>query len=142
MPKKYLANPFDHIYKDDTQISNRPEIQELNQYAIDLEDRIEGDFDPKTTEFEFKYNRLAYIRNGLILCKLKFLKIYKSVGDGTFARARGCGFPAAFMSPVLIESVLGIFATTCTFTHWYIASHVSFLDIISVQVGYKTHTND
>lgn len=82
---RYLANPFDHIYKDETQLSDRPEIQELKQYAVDLEDKIEGDFDPEYIEFEFNYNRLAYVRNGLLLAKLKFLRIYKSVGDGTFA---------------------------------------------------------
>lgn len=65
--KRYLANPFDHIYKDDNHLSNRPEIQELNQYAVDLEDKIEGDFNPEYVEFEFNYNRLAYVRNGLLL---------------------------------------------------------------------------
>ena len=29
--------------------------------------------------------RLAYVRNGLLLAKLKFLKLYKRFGDGTFA---------------------------------------------------------
>ena len=87
MTKKYLANPFDalYLYQNDISISSRPEIQELNEYALGLEEKIEGDFNLDYIEFEFKYNRLAYIRSGLILAKLKFLRIYRSFGDGTFA---------------------------------------------------------
>lgn len=85
MNKKYLLNPFNAIYQDDTLLSDRPEIKELDQYARDLEDKIEGDFDLSYIEFEFNYNRLAYVRNGLMLAKLKFLKLYKNFGDGTFA---------------------------------------------------------
>ncbi|MBE9046399.1 hypothetical protein IQ255_18645 [Pleurocapsales cyanobacterium LEGE 10410] len=85
MTKKYLANPFNALYQDDILLSDRPEIQELNQYARDLEDRIEGDFNLDWIEFEFAYNRLAYVRNGLLLAKLKFLKLYRNFGDGTFA---------------------------------------------------------
>jgi len=83
--KKYLQDPFNTIYQDDSQLSKLPEIQELNQYALDLEDQIEGDFDLDWIEFEFANNRLAYVRNGLILAKLKFMKLYKNCGDGTFA---------------------------------------------------------
>jgi hypothetical protein len=83
--KKYLQDPFNTIYQDDSQLSKLPEIQELNQYALDLDDQIEGDFDLDWIEFEFAYNRLAYVRNGLILAKLKFMKLYKNCGDGTFA---------------------------------------------------------
>ena len=85
--KKYLANPFNalYLYQDDIAISDKPEIIEINEYAIGLEEKIEGDFDLGYIEFEFAYNRLAYIRNGLLLAKLKFLKLYKNFGDGTFA---------------------------------------------------------
>lgn len=85
MTKKYLANPFNPLYQDDTLVSTRPEIQEIDQYARDLEDRIEGDFNLDYIVFEFAYNRLAYVRNGLLVAKLKFLKLYKNFGDGTFA---------------------------------------------------------
>jgi hypothetical protein len=83
--KKYLQDPFNTIYQDDSQLSKLPEIQELNQYALDLDDKIEGDFELNWIEFEFANNRLAYVRNGLILAKLKFMKLYKNCGDGTFA---------------------------------------------------------
>ena len=85
MTRKYLANPFNALYQDDFHISDRPEIKELDQYARDLEDKIEGDFNLDWIEFEFAHNRLAYVRNGLLLAKLKFLKLYKNFGDGTFA---------------------------------------------------------
>ena len=85
MNKKYIFDPFNALYQDNTLLSNKPEIQELNQYARDLEDQIWGDFDLDYIEFEFNNNRLAYVRNGLILAKLKFLKLYKNFGDGTFA---------------------------------------------------------
>ena len=87
MTKKYLADPFNalYLYQDDFTLSTRPEIQEIDQYARDLEDKIEGDFNLDYITFEFAYNRLAYVRNGLLLAKLKFLKLYKRFGDGTFA---------------------------------------------------------
>ena len=85
MTKKYLANPFNALYQDDIALSDKPEIIEINEYARDLEEKIEGDFNLDYIIFEFAYNRLAYIRNGLLLAKLKFLKLYKNFGDGTFA---------------------------------------------------------
>ena len=85
MTKKYLADPFNALYQDDFAISSRPEIQEINEYALGLEDKIAGDFNLDYITFEFAYNRLAYVRNGLLLAKLKFMKLYKNFGDGTFA---------------------------------------------------------
>lgn len=85
MTKKYLQDPFNALYQDDILLSDRPEIQEINEYALDLEERIEGDFNLDYITFEFAYNRLSYVRNGLLLAKLKFLKLYKNFGDGTFA---------------------------------------------------------
>ena len=87
MTKKYQLDPFNalYLYQDDFDISQRPEIQEIDEYARDLKDKIEGDFNLDYITFEFAYNRLAYVRNGLLLAKLKFLKLYKNFGDGTFA---------------------------------------------------------
>ena len=83
--KKYLLNPFNALYQDDTLLSDKPQIKELDQYARDLEDRIEGDFNLEYLISEFAYNQLAFVRNGLLLAKIKFLKLYKNYGDGTFA---------------------------------------------------------
>lgn len=85
MTKKYLLNPFDALYQDDILLSDKPEIKELDEYARGLEDQIEGDFDLKYLSFEFAYNQLGFVRNGLLLAKIKFLKLYKNYGDGTFA---------------------------------------------------------
>jgi len=73
------------MYQGDVTLSDKPEIQELNEYAIYLEDKIEGDFNLKYLTFEFAYNQLAFVRNGLLLAKIKFFKLYKDFGDGTFA---------------------------------------------------------
>ena len=81
----YLLNPFNALYQDNTLLSNKPEIQELNQYALDLEDQIPGDFNLNYLTFEFAYNQLGFVRNGLLLAKIKFFKLYKNYGDGTFA---------------------------------------------------------
>lgn len=60
---RYLANPFDHIYQNhDVEVSNRPEIQELQDLAIHLEDQIEGDFDLEFLTFEIRNNQLAFAR--------------------------------------------------------------------------------
>ncbi|NJL51011.1 MAG: hypothetical protein HC930_00290 [Hydrococcus sp. SU_1_0] len=75
---RYLANPFDHIYQNhDVEVSNRPEIQELQDLAIHLEDQIEGDFDLEFLTFEIRNNQLAFARTGLIASQIKFKKLYK-----------------------------------------------------------------
>ena len=55
MTKKYLADPFNalYLYQDDIAISTRPEIVEINEYAIGLEEKIEGDFNLDYIIFEF-----------------------------------------------------------------------------------------
>lgn len=85
MTKKYLLNPFNAIYQDDILLSDKPEIQGLNGYAQDLEELIPGDFDLDFMTSEFASNQLSFVRNGLLLAKIKFLKLYKNYGDGTFA---------------------------------------------------------
>lgn len=70
MTKKFIFNPFNIIYQDNLLVSDRPEIQELNEYALDLEEKIalkdtashNGDFNLDYIVFEFNYNRLAYVR--------------------------------------------------------------------------------
>ena len=75
---RYLANPFDHIYQNhDVEVSNRSEIQELQDLAIHLEDQIEGDFDLEFLTFEIRNNQLAFARTGLIAAQIKFKKLYK-----------------------------------------------------------------
>ena len=74
----YLANPFDHLYQNnDVEISNRPEIKEIYSLGIDLEDKIEGDFDLDSLTFQVRYNQLAFVHTGLIAAQIKFKKLYK-----------------------------------------------------------------
>lgn len=66
MTKKYLLNPFNALYQDDILLSSLPEIQELDEYARNLEDKIEGDFDLEYLTFEFACNQMGFVRNGLL----------------------------------------------------------------------------
>jgi|GEM_PF-3201166 len=83
-----ILNPFDVLYRFDVGeiiLSDRPEVLKIDEYARSLEDKIDGEFNLQAIAFEYKSNKLSYIRSGLVLAKLKFFKLYKSVGDGTFA---------------------------------------------------------
>jgi hypothetical protein len=71
----YLANPFDHIYQNhDVEVSNRPEILELEDLAIDLEKEIEGSFNLEFLTLQIKHNQLAFAHTGLIAAQIKFKK--------------------------------------------------------------------
>ena len=74
-----LASPFDFLYQQsDTGISADDAIQELIDYAIELEDQIEGDFDLGTLIFDIRNNTLSFVRTGLVAFKIKALKLYKN----------------------------------------------------------------
>jgi len=74
-----LANPFDFLYQQsDTGISADDAIQELIDYATELEDQIEGDFNLGSLVFEIRNNALSFVRTGLIAFKIKALKLYKN----------------------------------------------------------------
>ena len=87
MTETDLLDPFKvlSLPQGDIPLSDKPEIQELKEYAKNLEDKIAGDFDLQSLISEFVYNQLAFVRNGLLLAKIKFLKLYKNYGDKTFA---------------------------------------------------------
>ena len=75
---RYIANPLDHLYYyNDVEISSSPEIQELHEEALDLSDKIAGDFDLDFLTFQIKHNQLAFARTGLIASQIKFKKLYK-----------------------------------------------------------------
>lgn len=74
-----LANPFDFFYqKSDAGISRDDAIQELIDYAVGLDDQIEGDFNLDYLVFEIRNNTLSFVRTGLIAFKIKALKLYKN----------------------------------------------------------------
>lgn len=75
---RYLANPLDHLYQNhDVEISNRPEILEIQDFAIDLSDKIEGDFHLEFLTLQIRHNQLAFVHTGLIAAQIKFKKLYK-----------------------------------------------------------------
>ena len=84
MTTKDLLNPFKALYQDNVLLSDKPEIKELNQYAMALDNTIAEEFNLEYLISEFAHNQLAFVRNGLLLAKIKFLKLYKDYGDGTF----------------------------------------------------------
>lgn len=74
-----LANPFDFLYQQsDAGISQDDAIQELIDYAIELDDQIEGDFNLGSLVFEIRNNTLSFVRTGLIAFKIKSLKLHKN----------------------------------------------------------------
>lgn len=78
VPKGYLLDPFQHLYlNNDFEPSEDPVIREVIEYARGLEEKIEGDFNLDYVRFQFGYNTLAFIRNGLLAFKIKSLKLYK-----------------------------------------------------------------
>lgn len=79
-----ILNPFNPLYQGDTELSSLPELLEIDEYARGLEEQIEGDFDLDYLRFEIFNNRYGFVKNGLILAKIKFLKLYKSIEGCTF----------------------------------------------------------
>ena len=79
LPEGYLLDPFENLYtnSDEVEISEDPAIRELNEYALNMSEKIAGDFDMDYIKFEFRYNSLSFIRNGLLAFKIKSLRLYK-----------------------------------------------------------------
>ncbi|MGF1485912.1 MAG: hypothetical protein ACFBSE_02240 [Prochloraceae cyanobacterium] len=79
IPEGYLLDPFESLYthSNDIELSKDPAIRELCDYALTMSEKIEGDFDLDYIKFEFRYNSLSFIRNGLLAFRIKSLKLYK-----------------------------------------------------------------
>ena len=77
-PKGFLLDPFSPLYQaSDYEVSQDDAIQELIQYGLDLEEQIAGDFNLGSVIFEFRNNTFSFVRNGLLMYKVKALKLYK-----------------------------------------------------------------
>ncbi|MDJ0571805.1 MAG: hypothetical protein QNJ53_22560 [Pleurocapsa sp. MO_192.B19] len=80
-PSGFNPNPFvkELYHEPDVELANNDDdvIKELVQYAIDLDDQIEGDFDLKYVAFEFRNNMMSFVRNGLLAFKIQSLRLYK-----------------------------------------------------------------
>lgn len=79
LPRGWVVNPFDFLYQRDVEFSKEPEIQELLEFANELEDSISGEIESRIEyyEFSFRFDSLAFVRQGLILAKLKFWRCYR-----------------------------------------------------------------
>ena len=82
MPKGFLLSPFDVLYhmSDEYDSDDRPRdcvIEELLEHAVYLNNLIEGEFDMKWVKLEYRQNLFAFVRNGLLIFKVKALKAYK-----------------------------------------------------------------
>ena len=80
-PSGFNPNPFvEELYHEpDRELANKDDnvVQDLIQYALDLDDQIEGDFDLNYVVFEFRNNMMSFVRNGLLAFKIQSLRLYK-----------------------------------------------------------------
>lgn len=77
-PKGFLLNPFNALYqRSDVETSQDDAVQQLVHYGLYLEKQIAGDFNLNSIVFEFKDNIFSFVRNGLLMYKVKTLKLYK-----------------------------------------------------------------
>ena len=78
--RSFLTSPTTALYQEhDLEISQLPWIQEIVEEALDLDDRISGDFDLEYLKFSIYNNEYSFIRTGLIAFKIKVFKLYKGV---------------------------------------------------------------
>ena len=85
--RDFLPNPATALYQaEEVEISNLPWIQEIVEAALNLEDKIEGDFDDlEYFRFQIQNNTFGFVRTGLIAFKIKYFKAYKKIAK-TFKR--------------------------------------------------------
>jgi hypothetical protein len=80
-PSGFNPNPFvkELYHEPDVELANQDDdvVQELIQYATDLDSNIEGDFNLQYVTFEFKSNMMSFVRNGLLAFKIQSLRLYK-----------------------------------------------------------------
>ncbi|MGV2832013.1 hypothetical protein [Myxosarcina sp. GI1(2024)] len=80
-PKGFNPNPFvkELYHEPDAELANKNDdvIQELIEYALYVDNKIEGDFDLKYLAFEFRNNMMSFVRNGLLAFKIQSLKLHK-----------------------------------------------------------------
>lgn len=82
IPQGYVANPYDVLYQDyEVQISARDEIAALHDRAIELDEKIEGDFDLDEVTHLIRLNSLAFVEIGLIAFKIRAMRLYKEKYD-------------------------------------------------------------
>ena len=82
IPKGYVANPYDFLYQNyQVEISGRDDIVTLYNRAIELDEKIEGDFDLDEMTHLIRLNSLAFVETGLIAFKIRAMRLYKEKYD-------------------------------------------------------------
>ena len=77
-PKGFVANPFEFLQKNfDVEMSDREDIVMLYDRAVELDKKIEGDFELDDVTFWIRTNILAFVETGLIAFKIRALRLYK-----------------------------------------------------------------
>ena len=84
MTIKNSLNPFNTLFQDNTLNSDKPEIEQLNQYALNLENQEDLNLDRLV--LEYKINQLAFVRQGITLAKIRYSELYESDGYGSFTK--------------------------------------------------------
>ena len=99
VPQGFVNDPFAPLYQQpDEELSEDLSVQLLLDYAIELDDKIAGDFDLGGVIDQIKNNTLSFVRTGLLAYKVKVLKLWR---DGYRSFKEFC------------EKALGV-------THWQI----------------------
>ena len=76
--RSFLTSPTQSLYQDhDIEMSKANWIEDLIEDALDLDKRIEGDFNLDYLKFRIYNNEYSFVRTGLIAFKIKVFKLYK-----------------------------------------------------------------
>jgi hypothetical protein len=77
-PKGFLIDPFLPLYQTpDVEISSDQIIQGLIKYGQRISSKISSDYKIKQIVTEIKNNTFSFVRSGLLIYKVKTLKLYK-----------------------------------------------------------------
>ena len=80
-PKGFNPNPFvkELYHEPDEELANKDDkvIQELIEYALYIDNKIEGDFELESVTFHFRDNMMSFVRNGLLAFKIQAFRLYK-----------------------------------------------------------------
>ena len=77
-------NPFNTLFQDNILSSDKPEIEQLNEYALNLKNQEQGNLDRLV--LEYKINQLAFVRQGITLAEIKYSQLYKNNGYKSFTK--------------------------------------------------------
>ena len=78
LPKGFVANPFNFLHQDfDVEISDREEIINIYDFAVNLDKKIEGDFELEDLTSWIRIDMFGFVKVGLQAFKTRALRLYK-----------------------------------------------------------------